>query len=387
MTTADRPLNVLYIIDYWASPGGTERHLAYLLESLDRKRFNCHVVIFHFEPNELVSQARERGIEIVHLPVARYYTPRALFQALRLRRFIRERRIDVVQTFHYKADVYGAFVAWLAGVRHIVSSKRDAADYKKPFHFFMHRLVAPLTPRYIAVSEAIANVIRARERVSAEKITVIHNGVDLGKHTVPDAIAKRSAKARIGWDADDFVIGMSAWFRPEKDHQLLLDAFVEIGDSPRTRLLLIGGGPLLEHYRRWVQERGLADRIHIAGAVDDVRPYLAACDIACLVPRINEGFSNSILEKMATGLPVIATDVGGNKESVAQGVNGYVIQAGDRTALVRHLRELRTDVASRERMARAARERVEQLFSLQEMVRRHASLYASMAGAPARSAA
>ena len=378
---AEIAIRILYIIDFWASPGGTERHLAYLLNSLDPHRFRCCVVIFNYGPNPLVEDARRRGVEIVHLPVGRWYTPNALLKGFQLMRFIRERRIDLVHTFHYKSDVYGAFFCWLAGVRHIISSKRDAADYKGPFRFFMHKLVRPITNRYIAVSEVVAQVIREKERVRADKITVIYNGVDLERYSVPDAAAKAQAKINAGFAADNFVIGMSAWFRPEKDHQLLIDACIEVSKSvPEARLLLVGGGELLEHYRAWVAQHGLQDRIKFVGPVDEVRPYLAAMDVACLVPRINEGFSNSILEKMATGLPVIVTDVGGNKEAIEHGGNGFVIAPGNKPDLVRHLLGLHADKALRESAGRASRTRVERLFSLRQMVDRHADLYVSLRG-------
>jgi glycosyltransferase involved in cell wall biosynthesis len=377
--TAETPIRILFIIDYWASPGGTERHLSYLINALDRRRFECSVVVFNYQPNALVEKARSNGIEILHLRVARYYTPNALVQAFKLIGFIRRRRIDIVQTFHYKADIYGAFFAWVAGVRHIVSSKRDAADYKGSFRFFMHKLVRPITSKYIAVSDVVAQVIRDKERVRADKISVIYNGVDLANYSLPQARAREQARSTLGFGADDFVIGMCAWFRPEKDHQLLIDAYMQISETaPAAKLVLVGGGPLLEHYRRWLVDNKLEHRIKLTGPVDDVRPYLAALDVACLVPRSNEGFSNSILEKMATGLPLVVTDVGGNKEAITDGDNGFVIAPADRSALMRHLLALYRDAGLRARAGSSSRARVEQLFSLESMVDRHARLYLSM---------
>jgi len=241
--------------------------------------------------------------------------------------------------------------------------------------------VRPITSRYIAVSAVVADVIRRKEGVAAGLITVIHNGVDLASYQVPDAAAKASAKAKLNFDAHSFVIGMSAWFRPEKDHQLLFDAFTDVlARAPEARLVLVGNGPMFDHYQQWVAQQKLQDRVHFAGAVNDVRGFLQSCDVACLVPRMNEGFSNSILEKMATGLPVIVTDIGGNKEAVAEGENGFVIAPGDRAALARHLLNLRDDPASRARMGAASRRRVEQLFSLPGMIERHAGLYTSLVG-------
>jgi len=142
--------------------------------------------------------------------------------------------------------------------------------------------------------------------------------------------------------------------------------------------VLVGSGELFDHYTKWVATQGLGDRVRLVGAVDDVRPCLHAFDVACLVPHINEGFSNSILEKMASGLPVVVTDVGGNKEAVAENVNGHVIAPRDLASLVRHLQKFHDDPALRARMGAASRERVEQLFSLDSMIDRHESLYAAL---------
>jgi glycosyltransferase involved in cell wall biosynthesis len=372
-------LKILYLIDFWKATGGTERHLSYLITHLDKTRFQPYVVVFDYEPNTLVDQVRALGVEVLHIPVARYYTPNAFVRALELRRFIRERGIDIVQTFHYKADTYGALVARLAGVRHVVSSKRDAADYKNAFHLKLHNLAGALTDRYIAVSGVIADVIGRKEGVPADKFTVIHNGVDLGRYGQASEAEQAAAKIAIGFAPDDFVIGMSANFRPEKDHPLLIDAFREFRrEDPNARLLFVGGGPQYEHYKSWVEANGLADCVKLTGSVDDVRPFLRAMDVACLVPKINEGFSNSILEKKATGLPVIATDVGGNKEAIVEGVTGYIIAPRDGAALLDRLRRLRADRALRARMSAAARQRAIDLFSLPAMIRKHADLYESL---------
>lgn len=375
----ERPLNVLYLIDYLASPGGTERHLAHLINRLDPGEFRCNVVPFYFEATPMSRAMQAAGAHIEYIPVAQYYRPRAFVQALKLARFIRNRHIHIVQTFHYKADVFGAIVARFAGVKHIVSSKRDAADYKRPFHFFMHRRVRAITQRYIAVSEAIAEIVARKERVPREKVATIHNGVDTDYHVVPDPAQKLAAKAALGFAPTDYVIGMSAWFRPEKNQKLLIDTVAALhATNPDVRLLLIGGGPRLADVQQYVRERNLAHLVHFTGPMEDVRPGLRALDVACLIPAMNEGFSNSVLEKMATGLPLIVTDVGGNREAIADGVNGFVIAPRDGAALQRRLAELHADTQMRVRMGAASRERAMRLFSLDAMIRQHAELYRSL---------
>jgi glycosyltransferase involved in cell wall biosynthesis len=320
------------------------------------------------------------GIDVQPIPVDRYYTPRAFRQAAVLRKYIRAHGIDIVQSFHFKSDVYGAIVARLSGVRHFVASKRDAADYKTELRFLLHRLVRPITQHYIAVSQVVADVVSRKERVPAERISIIYNGVDLDRFAVPDNAARSAARAALGLTSEHFVIGMSAAFRPEKDHALLLQAFREFHRRyPSARLVLIGAGPLLEHYRKEVAQSDLAGLVTFTGPVDDVRPPMHALDIACLVPSMNEGFSNSVIEKMAVGLPIVVTRIGGNAEAVDDGKTGFVIPPRDLAALMNAIGKLHDDPELRSRIGAAARRRAEDLFSLSQMIRRHESLYRSLA--------
>jgi glycosyltransferase involved in cell wall biosynthesis len=379
MNPAARKIRILFLIDYWGPPAGTERHLAYLLKNLDRNAFECRVVVFNYLPNALVDEARASGIDVQPIQVDQYYTPRAFRQATVLRKYIRLHQPDIVQSFHFKSDVYGAVVARLSGVRHFVASKRDAADYKKPLHFLLNRLVRPITQHYIAVSKVVADVVTRKERVPEERISIIYNGVDLDRFTVPDQSARSAARAALGLTSEHFVIGMSAAFRPEKDHALLFQAFREFHRRhPTARLVLIGTGQMLDHYRQEASQPDLAGLVTFTGSVNDVRPYLHALDIACLVPSMNEGFSNSIIEKMALGLPLVVTRIGGNAEAVDDGNTGFVIPPRDLPSLLNAVSKLHDDAGLRVRMGAAARRRTEDQFSLPQMIRRHESLYRSL---------
>jgi glycosyltransferase involved in cell wall biosynthesis len=379
MNPAPRKIRILYLIDYWGLPGGTERHLAYLLKNLDRARFECRVVVFNYIQNVLADEAIASGIDVQAISVDRYYTPRAFRQAGVLKKYIRDHGIDIVQSFHFKSDVYGAIVARLAGVRHFVASKRDAADYKNGLHFFLHRLVRPITQHYIAVSKVVADVIARKEGVPQDRMSIIYNGVDLEKFAVPDQAARAAARATLGLSPEHFVIGMSAAFRPEKDHALLLQAFREFHRRhPSARLVLIGAGPLLEHYRQEVAGSDLAGLVTFTGPMNDVRPPMHALDISVLVPSMNEGFSNSVIEKMAVGLPLVVTRIGGNAEAVEDGTTGFVIPPRDLSALLDAIGKLHADAELRSRFGVAARRRTEELFSLSQMIKRHESLYRSL---------
>ena len=134
--------------------------------------------MFDLGQNDLIDAVRAHGVSVVHLPVAREYTPNALCKAIQLSKLIRTNKIDIVQTFHQKSDTYAAVIARLSGVKHIISSKRDIGDLKRPRHFFLNRLLRPLFERIIVVADAVADAVVAKERVARSKITRIYNGVD-----------------------------------------------------------------------------------------------------------------------------------------------------------------------------------------------------------------
>ena len=147
---------------------------------------------------------------------------------------------------------------------------------------------------------------------------------------------------------------------------------------PSLKVLAIGGGPLLEHFRGLYDVERFRGRIVFTGAVDDVAQYLRAMDVGCMIPGRNEGFSNAVLEKMAVGLPMIVTDVGGNAEAVVDGENGFVIPPANAEAFCAALVRLHADRRARLDMGRKSRQLVEERFRLQEMCSKHESLYRSL---------
>jgi glycosyltransferase involved in cell wall biosynthesis len=370
---------IVYLIDYFHPDGGTERHLAQLIAGMPADRFRCLLVAFDLGANTLLEGLRARGVPVIHLPVGREYVPRAALQAWRLARLIRRERCDIVQTFHQKADTYGALVAWLAGVKHLVSSKRDTGELRKPLHVFLNRRLAFLFDAFIAAAEGVRAAVVANDHLPPARVTTIYNGVDSERFAVPSAAQRAEARARLGLAADEFVVGMVAGFRPEKNHEVFFDGLLQALPGISTlKVLAVGGGPLLGQWRERIAHSELGPRTTFAGSVADVLPYLWAMDVGCLTPGSNEGFSNAVIEQMAVGLPMIVSDVGGNAEAVIDGKTGCVIPPRDSAKLRDALTALYRDRARAESMGRAARIRVQERFSLQRMCAEHERLYLSL---------
>lgn len=389
---ASDKIEILFIIDYFQRTGGTEKHLAQLISGLPTATFRCSVVVFDLGMNPLLDGLRGRGVSIFSVPVGREYVPNAVVQGWRLSKLIRKNQYDIVQTFHQKADTYGALVAWLSGARHLISSKRDTGQLRKPWHFFLNRRLRSLFDAFIVVAEAVRVAVIANDHLPGSRITTIYNGVDVARYSVPSAQQRRDARSHFGFGADEFVVGMVAGFRPEKNHDVfftgLQQAMASIGS---LKVLAVGAGPLLAQFREQIAQTELGAHTVFAGDVSDVVPYLWAMDVGCLTAGSNEGFSNAVVEKMAVGLPMIVTDVGGNTEAVLDGENGCVIQPGDATGLSLALIDLHRNPARAAAMGLASRRLVEERFSLERMCAEHARLYRSVCapsnltrGSPAR---
>jgi glycosyltransferase involved in cell wall biosynthesis len=377
-------IKILFIIDYFHRTGGTEQHLAQLIAGLQADAFRCSVVAFDLGANPLLDGLRARGVSVIGLPVGREYVPNAVVQAWRLVKLIRKNKYDIVQTFHQKADTYGAVIARLSGVKHLISSKRDTGELRKPWHFFLNRRLQSLFDAFIVVAEAVRVAVMAHDHVPGSRITTIYNGVDITRFRVPTAEQRSDARTHLGFAADDFVVGMVAGFRPEKNHEVFFAGLLEAAPSiPSLKVLALGAGPLLAQFRQRITQTVLAARTVFTGDVSGVVPCLWAMDVGCLTSGSNEGFSNAIVEQMAVGLPVIVTDVGGNAEAVVDGENGRVIPPRDVTAFSSALIDLHANPARAAAMGRASRTRVEERFSLERMCAAHVRLYRSLC-APSR---
>lgn len=277
--------------------------------------------------------------------------------------------------------------ARLARVAHCIHSEHgwdvDNLDGKRWKPAALRRLHAPLIQRYITVSKHLQQFLVERVGVNPARISQVYNGVDTERfHPAELGSGDRRERLPAGFAADDaLLIGTVGRAQPVKDQATLLRAFARLlGDRPalrgRLRLMLIGGGPLLDELRRLTFDLRIAEQCWLPGPQNDIPALLRALDVFVL-PSLNEGISNTVLEAMASGLPVVATAVGGNPELVEDGVCGRLFTPGDDTALTRLLAGyvLRDGDLLRQVHGRAARRRAEQQFSLATMVARYRAAY------------
>jgi glycosyltransferase involved in cell wall biosynthesis len=274
---------------------------------------------------------------------------------------LRGSRPAVLHTFNFHANLLGRVVGAALRLPGIVASERSVESAKPRWRVRCDRLTWRLAHRWTANAAAVADVLRARERIDARRIDVIPTGLDLARFEPrPRDHAFRAAHG-LG-EADRLVVCVGRLDR-YKGHDNLLAAFATLAhERPAARLLLVGDGRFRDAIAARARSAGLAAQIRFSGALTDVRPALAAADVFVQASE-EEGLPGAVLEAMAMGVPVVATDVGGTREAVDDGVTGLLVPAREPVALAAAVARLLDDPGLAARFGVFGRKRVTDEFS------------------------
>lgn len=367
-------VHILYRLDF----GGLENGVVNLINGMAPSRYR-HAIVCLTEATDFRNRLKRNDIPIYELH-KRDGNDFGMYW--RLWKLLRRLRPDVVHTRNLPTlDCQP--VAWLAGVRSRVHGEHgwDVIDLtgKNSKYLLLRRLVQPFVQRYIPLSVHIADWLSKDVRVAWNKIRRICNGVDSGRFT--PAQGTRGLLPVEGFaPPESIVVGTVGRMETVKDPLNLVDAFVRLHrmlpDNRKRdiRLVMVGDGRLHSEVRTRVRSAGIEPLVWLAGARNDTPELLRGLDIFVL-PSIAEGISNTILEAMASGLPVVATAVGGNAELVEDGATGHLVRPSDPGALADALRRYVEDAGLRRRQGFLGRQRVECEFSMDGMIRRYVDVY------------
>lgn len=331
---------ILYLIDTLIGKGGSENNLLQVIRGLDKNLYEPYV--FCLQGGPLSNEILKEGFSVTDLKLKRVYGWKGLKAARRLFVCLKKRKIDILVTYHEGSDFLGAVMGRAAGVPVIVSTRRDMGYKLKLHHLLIYRLINNLFDAIITVSDAVGYYVSKRQGVMWHKILTIYNGVKLEHFNVK---TEPGAKRAIGIvDEEAPVIGMIAAFRPVKGFEYIIEAHALLAkEFPRAYLLLVGlynpTDPYYLRIRQLIGEKNLGQRVIVPGASANVAQVISMMDI-CVSPSLSEGFSNAVLEYMASGKPVVATNSGGNPEAITDGINGVLVPPGDSAALAEALADL-----------------------------------------------
>jgi sugar transferase (PEP-CTERM/EpsH1 system associated) len=375
-----RPL-VAHVV-YRFAVGGLENGVVNLVNHLPAARWRHAVVALTDVDPAFAARIRRSDVELValHKPPGQGYR-----QWPALWRLFRGLRPAIVHSRNLAA-LEAQVPAWAAGVPGRIHGEhgRDAEDPHGTSrrHIAMRRAYRPFVQQWIALGRELADYTQQRVGVPAARLQAIYNGVDT------ERFAPAPARAPIPGcpftDPSLWLVGTVGRMQTVKAQPLLAQAFATaLRQRPelaaRVRLVMVGDGPLKAECEALLAAAGVSHLAWLPGARADVPDVMRGLDCFVL-PSLAEGISNTILEAMASGLPVLATSVGANVELVEQGVTGLLVPAGEAGALADGLAALAADVPAAADMGRAGRRRVEERFSLQAMVAAYEGVYERVLG-------
>ena len=310
----------------------------------------------------------------------RYFTSHLLVQKsisiYKLYKLLTSHKFDIIHTHAYSAGTIGRISAFLAGIPVIISHNHSVYDYYNRYYHFVEWLLSLITDRVICISDIVNRFANETQRINARKLITIHNGID-SKYTVSE---KRTSGLRKELDipTDHSVICTITHMEEHKGLAYLLEsASLLLQSRNDVSFLIVGEGSLKEELRKLCVILKIEKNVIFAGERSDIPEILSLTDIFVL-PSLREGLGLVILEAMACGKPVIATNVGGVPEVVKDGVSGTLVPPKDPEALYSAMKELLDDREKQKTMGSNGKKICDLSFNSKVMMRKIEDLYDSL---------
>jgi glycosyltransferase involved in cell wall biosynthesis len=367
-------INILHIYQN-SKIGGVQQQLLSLLKAYNRERFNP-IFCCLGPKQEMGKEIEGIGIEFISLNKLRYnrFSPGIV---LELHRLMKIKQIHVVRTHRYRSNLYGRLAAFSSGVPVIIASVHE--NYrtdKRPNRRIMNRILSKITDKIVAVSEDVKEDIIRYDRIDPSKLQVIPNGIDVERFN-PEKNTSNIRK-EFPLEEDDIVIGFIGRIVPAKGLEYLLNALPYLKEEFKSiKLLIIGEGSLVEKLKEKAKKNNIFDNILFTGVRRDIPEILASIDIF-VMPSTAEGLPNSLLEAMAMGKPVVATEVGGIPELIKNGRSGLLVPPKNPEALATAIRDLISNDQLAAKMGQAARNFVMNNHSIVKIAQKWQTLYLSI---------
>jgi glycosyltransferase involved in cell wall biosynthesis len=380
-----RPLKIIHILE--ATVGGTRTHLRHLLTRLDPQRFSVSLVYSnrrdpHFKDD--LNLYDSRGIALHEVPMQREIAPwQDLTSFLKIWRIIRRGKYDLVHAHSSKAGFLGRLAAKLSGVPAIIYSPHGFAFQYRPqsnsgkIYRNLEKFAGHFHHRLLCVSQGERDLALQYRICSGLKIAEpIFNSIPLAE--MKPRRSPSELKQILCIPEDSLVVGMVAHFRPQKGYLHFIRAIPEIlRNYPNAKFVIVGDGPLLPAVKNQLHSMGITDSVVLAGHQECTADYYQLMNVFVL-SSLWEGMPYVILEAMAMGLPVVATNIAGNNELVEHGANGFLTAMGDSHEIAERIIELLSDEKLRESFGRQSRLKMTNMPTIEDWAEQYQEFYASL---------
>jgi len=351
--------------------GGAERQLVELIKGLNQQQYDICLICIDNTTEGYTDLLMQAGIEIRYFCRSFKYDLRPVYS---IYRYIRENKIDLVHTFENLGSLFGLSSAKLAGKPVVCSAIRNSKDKN-----FKLQISIKILSRFadIFVSNSLAGFVNRFSRIKSH-FRVVYNGVEF-KRFEKKKVNILKIKKDIGIIGFKHVIGMVASLSDHKDHETLLNAIpMVLQKYPEICLLLIGDGRQREKLKSTVRRMGLNENVYFLGYRNDVDEVIQIFNIAVLLTNsdiILEGISNAILEAMAVGIPVIASEGGGTNEIIKNNITGILVKPKRPEETAKAIIDLLGDKKKAKKISDSAKISVRQMFNLQKYVKNYEKIY------------
>jgi glycosyltransferase involved in cell wall biosynthesis len=370
-----RKTNVLVMVDSF-DMGGAESQTVLLAQLLLADgRYGVHLACLRRE-GALLPEVEKLDLgEIPEFRLTSFYDYNMLVKLRAFTSFLRTRQIDVVHPQSFYTNVFAITGAALARVPARIAFRGETIGWRSQVQDFVERCSYRLAHLIHANSRAVRDFL-IQQGVPEKKIAVVHNGLEMSRVTVESSTTREQARRLFGLPGERLFVTLVANMRHEiKNHRMFIRMAQRVHDVvPEAAFVLAGEGELVPEVRAHAAELGIAGDTFFTGRCDNIAELLFASDVCVLTSRA-EGFSNSILEYMGAGRPVVATDVGGAREAIVHGESGYLVQSDDDAAMAEHVISLLRDRDRARRMGDRGREIVVEKFSDRAQLRNTTAMY------------
>lgn len=364
-------MNIVHVVES-LDVGGLER-VVLSLADWQRSRGDRSDIVCLFHEGALAAQSRAAGIPVSSINKKPGIDVGAIWS---LRRHLVERRPDVVHTHNAAAHYYAAAAVTGLGPGRLINTRHGmGASTGARRQMLLYRAALNGTQRVVTVCAAARDRFVETRQIPASKASVIPNGTAVAQMQPRSTLAKHRLLAALGRPLETVLVGVVGRLSAIKNHELLFDVMRRLRAIDRcVDLVVIGDGERRSHLEARVQELALASCVHFLGMRNDVNQLLSALDVFAL-SSTSEGYSLALVEAAAAALPIVATDVGGNREIVQHDRSGLLVASQDASAMAASLARLVDDPALRERMGAQARQWALQNGSIDAMGAAYRALY------------
>lgn len=366
------------------SHGGAERQIVELAKHLHSELFDVSIICLS-DNNPLLEKETELKERVLIVPKRTIYDIALIFKVALL---LRQQKIDIVHGFLFDAELVSRLAGWLARTPIVIGSERNSNYHIGLMKKSLLKLTGGLADKIIANSRNGAMFNQSLYRFAESKYRVVHNGVDTIRF-YPQSKTDALRQSALDIPPGRCILGMFASFKRQKNHPLLFAALKEVQQTnPNFTLLLVGDsldgdfGDTQQYKKEALaalENAGLGNLVVMLGQRNDIEELYSCCDFTVLSSN-HEGMPNVVLESMACGVPVIATDVADNRLLIRDQIDGLLVPVGNKAQLASAILKMMADQPLRKAFGQAARESIVEQFSNQMMVKNMQSVYSELLG-------